>query len=159
MEVGLFVVQFVHVAAGAAWFGASFLVNAAVLPYIGRQTPARRRELVDRLLLGPERILIATALGAAITGLIRGVAFGRIQSVAELTTPYGIVWAASIALALVVFAVGGLITSPSARALHGEDGSTDADAASRFARLRAGFAIELAGITTILALMVLLPNL
>ena len=62
--------------------------------------------------------MIAAALGAAISGLIRGVAFGRIQSVDALTSPYGAVWAASIATAFVVFATGGRVTSPAARALR-----------------------------------------
>lgn len=128
-------------------------------PYIGRQAPARQRELVGRLILGPERILIAAALGAAVTGLVRGIAFGRIQSVSALATPYGGVWVASIAFALVVFAVGGLITSPAARALREDHGSSEADVARLLARVRVGFWTELAGIAAILVSMVLLPRL
>jgi hypothetical protein len=158
MELGLTVIQFVHIGTGAAWFGASFFANVVVLPFIGRQAPAHQRELVGRLILGPERILIAAALGAAVTGLIRGVAFGRIHSVAALMTPYGAVWVASIIVALVVFAAGGAVTSPAARALRDGDGSSDADIASLLARVRIGFRIEVAGIATILALMVLLPR-
>ena len=81
MEIGLVLLQFAHIATGAAWFGASVFANVAVLPFLATQPPARQRELVSRLILGPERILIAAALGAAVTGLVRGIAFGRIESV------------------------------------------------------------------------------
>jgi hypothetical protein len=159
MDVALVVIQFVHVATGAAWFGSSVFANLAVLPYIGGQTPARQRELVGRLIVGPERILIAAALGAAISGLIRGVAFGRIQSMDALISPYGAVWAASIAMAFVVFATGGRVTSPAARALRDNDRASDAVVVRLVGRIRVGFRIELAGITAILASMVLLPTL
>jgi hypothetical protein len=159
-DIGLGVVQFIHVAAGAAWFGASLFANAALLPYIGRQAPARQRELIVGIILGPERILIAAALGAAVTGLIRGIAFGRIQSLDGLATPYGIVWLAAIVIAVAVFATGGRVTSPAARALRDDDTlwgpGSDGRAANLLERVRLGFKLELAGITTILALMIVL---
>jgi hypothetical protein len=159
MDVALMVIQFVHIAAGAMWFGASVFANLAVLPYVAGQPPERQRELVGRLILGPERVLIAAALGAAISGLIWGVAFGRIQSVDALTSRYGVVWAASIAIAVVVFATGGRVTSPAARALRDDDRASEATVTSLLGRIRVGFRIELVGITTILATMVLLPTL
>lgn len=163
MDLGLAFVQFIHVAAGAAWFGASIFANAAVLPYIGRQPPARQRELIGALILGPERILIAAALGAAVTGLIRGLVFGRIQSLDMLGTPYGIVWLGAIVIAVAVFATGGRLTSPAARAIRDDDTiggqSSDGHAANLLRRVRLGFRLELAGITTILGLMIVLSRL
>jgi hypothetical protein len=163
MDLSLTIVQFLHVAAGAAWFGASLFANAALLPFIVRQAPERQRELVGGLVLGPERVMIGAALGAAVTGLARGILFGRIQSLDALATTYGIAWLAAIAVAVGVFAVGGRITSPAARALRDDDaawaGGASAPAAALLSRLRLGFGLELAGITVIIAIMALLPRL
>jgi hypothetical protein len=166
MDVGTVTIQFLHVAAGAAWFGGSLFANAVVLPFIARQPPARQRELIGGLVLGPERVMIAAALGAALTGLLWGTVYGRIDSPAALASPYGVVWLTAILAAVAVFATGGRVTSPAARALRDDDslwvatseakGSRTADA---IARLRLGFRVELAGITVILGLMILLPRL
>lgn len=163
MEVGLVIVQFIHVAAGAAWFGASLFANTALLPYISRQSPARQRELVGGVILGPERVLIGAALGAAVSGLIRGIVFGRIQSAEALATPYGIVWLGAIVIALAVFATGARVTSPAARAIRDADTSpgqdSDRSLATLLSRVRFGFRLELTGITTMLVLMVVMARL
>ena len=162
MNVALAIVQLIHIAGGAAWFGGSVFANLVLVPYVVRQPPERGRQLVRDLILKPERVMIAAALTAALSGLIRGAVFGRIDGLAALSTPYGLVWLASIGLAIVVFVVGGRLTSPAARAL-GDDAPADDDPGRRHAehlsRLRTGFRIELAGITAILVLMAALPRL
>jgi uncharacterized membrane protein len=164
MDVGAAIVQLIHIAGGAAWFGGSLFANAVVIPYVGRQSVERRRELIGGLILGPERVMIAAALTAVVSGLVRGIVFGRIQSVDVFGTPYGIVWLASVVVAILVFATGGRVTSPAARALRDDDGirgggSDDTVAARTFGRLRFGFRLELAGISIILGLMVVLARL
>ena len=161
MDAGATIVQFVHVAGGAAWFGGSLFANAVLLPYVHRQPRERQRELIRGVILGPERWMIAAALTAAVTGLVRGIVFGRIDGTDALATPYGLVWIASIGVALAVFAVGGRITSPAARRLRDDDGVWEGDSAAPaplLARVRAGFRAELAGITTILVLMTALAR-
>jgi uncharacterized membrane protein len=155
-----------HVAAGAAWFGGSLFVNFVVMPFIVRQPPARQRDLIGGLILGPERLMIATALGAAITGLSLGPVLGRIDSLAALASPYGLVWIGAILVALAVFAVGFRVTSPAARSLRNDDamwsdqdGSADSRRAQAMVHLRLGFRMELAGIAMILVLMTLLARL
>ncbi len=162
MDAGAAIVQFVHLAGGAAWFGGSLFANVVLLPYVLRQPSERQRELIRGVILGPERIMIAAALTAAVTGLVRGIVFGRIDGTDALGTSYGLVWLASVGVAIAVFAVGGRITSPAARRLRDDDGVWDGDVAARVAlldRLRLGFRVELAGITTILILMTLLGRL
>ena len=166
MDIGLSLIGFLHVAAGAAWFGGSLFANLVVVPFIVRQPQPRQRELIRGLVIGPERLMIAAALGAAITGLLLGPALGRIDSLSAIASPYGVVWIGAILVALAVFAVGGGITSPAARALRDVDAIwTDADGASGsrreevLARLQLGFRLELAGISVILVLMTLLPRL
>jgi uncharacterized membrane protein len=162
VDAGLVAIQFIHIAGGAAWFGGSLFASLVLVPYVRRQAPDRQRELIRGVILGPERVMIAAALTAAITGLVRGTAFGRIGSLDALGTSYGAIWLASILVALAVFAIGGRVTSPAARALRDDD-RVWADAsgpthAALLDRLRLGFRLELLGITTILALMVLLAN-
>ena len=165
MDIGAVAIQFVHVAAGAAWFGGSLFANAVVLPFIARQEPDRQRELIGGLVLVPERLIIAAALGAAVTGLLRGTVYGRIDSPGALASPYGAVWLTAILVAVVVFATGGRVTSRAARALRDDDSMWVATpeersrAARAISRLRLGFAVELAGITLTLGLMILLPRL
>ena len=162
MDAGAATIQFVHVAGGAAWFGASLFANAVLLPYVLRQPPERQRELIRGVILGPERFMIAAALTAAVTGLVRGIVFGRIDGTDALGTPYGLVWIASIIVAIAVFAVGGRITSPAARRLRDDDRVWDGDPAARVPlldRVRVGFRAELVGISTILVLMTVLTRL
>jgi uncharacterized membrane protein len=162
VDAGATIVQFVHVAGGAAWFGGSLFANAVLLPFVLRQPPERQRELIRGVILGPERWMIAAALAAAVTGLARGIVFGRINGSDALGTAYGLVWIASIGVAIAVFAVGGRITSPAARRLGHDDGVWDAGTAARgplLDRVRIGFRAELLGITTILVLMTVLARL
>jgi uncharacterized membrane protein len=162
VDLGLVLVQFVHVAGGAAWFGGSLFANAVLVPYTLRQPTERQRALVRDVILGPERVMIAAALTAAVSGLVRGVAFGRINRLDQLGTPYGLVWLASIGVAVAVFAVGGRVTSPAARALRDEEppwAGPPADRGRLLARLRTGFRLELLGITIVLLLMTVLPRL
>jgi hypothetical protein len=70
-------------------------------------------------------------------------------------------WVASIVVALAVFATGGLVTSRAAADLErdattGEGGAAEPGREAALQRLRAGFAVELAGIVSILGLMVAL---
>jgi hypothetical protein len=157
------ILLFLHLLGGASWLGASVFANVAVVPYIGGRPAGERGELVRRLILGPERLLIGAALLAGSTGLLLGVTSGRIGGFDDLRSPFGILWVASIVTALAVFATGGLVTSRAAKQLAapapagGAPGiGAGAEAETAFRRLRLGFAVELAGIVSILALMVAL---
>jgi uncharacterized membrane protein len=157
-------VQFLHIAGGAIWLGASVFANAVLLPSISLQAPERRRELIGLLILGPERLVIAGALVAAVTGLALGLGYEGIRSVGALSTTYGIVWLASVLVAIGVFAVGGRVTSPAARSLRDDasvwagDPTSIARADALMARLRIGFRLELTGIAVVLGLMVILAG-
>lgn len=164
MDGVLVVVQFAHIAGGAAWLGGSLFANLVVLPYIARQPAERQRGLVAGIVLGPEQIMIAAALLAGLTGLARGIVFGPITSLTALGSPYGLVWLGAIVAAAAVFAIGGGLTSPAARKLRDddsiwriEDPSAATERMAVMARVRIGFRVELAGIVLILALMAVLP--
>ena len=61
--------------------------------------------------------MIGSALLAGITGFLLGVSSGRIRGVDDAATPFGMLWVASIAVAVGVFATGGMVTSRAAAQL------------------------------------------
>lgn len=155
------VLLFLHLLGGATWLGASMFANAALVPYVARRPSSERPELVQRLILGPERLIIGSAVLAGLTGVLLGISSGRLGGLDALATSYGLLWVASIVVAMAVFATGGIVTSRGAKQLAHNDAAEAAntpgpgdEAALR--RLRMGFAVELAGIVTILGLMVAL---
>jgi len=160
MEPG-WILLFLHLLGGAAWLGASIFANLVVVPYIGRRPPGERAALVRNLIIGPERLVIGSALLAGTTGLLLGISSGRIAGLGDLATPFGALWVASVVVALAVFATGGLVTSRAAASLArdattGAAGASESGGEAAYQRLRAGFAVELAGIVSILGLMVAL---
>jgi uncharacterized membrane protein len=155
------ILLFLHLLGGASWLGASIFANVVLVPYVVRRPPAERPELVQRLIRAPERLVIGSALLAGVTGLLLGISSGRIRGVDDAATPFGILWVASIVVAIAVFATGGLVTSRAAAQLTAgptahEDGERERGGEAALCRLRVGFGVELAGIITILALMVAL---
>jgi hypothetical protein len=72
------ILVFLHLLGGASWLGASIFANLVVVPYIGRRPPGERPALVRSLIVGPERLVIGSALLAATTGLLLGASSGRI---------------------------------------------------------------------------------
>jgi hypothetical protein len=160
MEPGS-ILLFLHLLGGAIWLGASVFANLVVVPYIGRRPPGERGALVGSLILGPERLMIGSALLAGTTGLLLGASSGHIAGLDDLATPFGRLWVASIVVAVAVFATGGLVTGRAAtdlarEATAGEGGAPPLRGEAALQRLRAGFAVELAGIVSILGLMVAL---
>ena len=155
------ILLFLHLLGGASWLGASIFANVVLVPYVGRRTPAERPDLVLRLIRAPERLVIGSALLAGVTGLLLGVSSGRIRGVEDAGSTFGMLWVASIAVAIAVFATGGLVTSRAAAQLAAGPTADKGDAMERagetaLRRLRFGFGVELAGIISILALMVAL---
>jgi hypothetical protein len=155
------ILLFLHVLGGASWLGASVFANLVLVPHLGRRPPAERPELVRRLILAPEKLFIGSALLAGVTGLLLGVTSGRIRGPGDVSTPFGMLWVASIVVAIAVFATGGLLTSRAAAQVSSgaaaDGGSFPEDGGeAAFRRLRVGFAAELTGIVSILALMVAL---
>ncbi len=111
------ILLFLHLLGGASWLGASIFANVVLVPYVGRRPPAERPELVQRLVRAPERLVIGSAMLAGVTGLLLGVTSGRIRGVDDAFTPFGMLWVASIVVAIGVFATGGLVTSRAAAQL------------------------------------------
>jgi uncharacterized membrane protein len=165
MDVVGTVVHFLHVASGAAWLGGSLFANLFLVPFALRQPIDRRRDLVQSLLLGPERLMIGAALLVILTGLARGILFGPVVTLEALSRPYGLVWLLSIIIVAMVFATGGRVTGPAIHRLAQDDDLWHGPSATArrrevlSRRLVLGFRVELAGILVVLALMVVLRHL
>jgi uncharacterized membrane protein len=156
-------VHFLHVTSGAAWLGGSVFANLFLVPFALRQPIDRRRDLIESLLLGPERLMIGAALLVILTGLARGIFFGPVVTLEALSRPYGLVWLLSLIIVAMVFVTGGRLTGPAIHRLTQEDdlwhGQSATAARRREAlsrRLIIGFRVELGGILVVLGLMVVL---
>ncbi len=164
MDPVLLLVQTLHILAGAVWLGGSVFMNVVVLPALLALPAVEQRASARRVIFGPERMMIGAALLAAVLGIVRGTAYGPIDSVDSLTTPYGIAWSAAIAITVMVFAVGGTVTSRTARAMLDDDrywtsgprGDGSEARAPLVTRLRLAFRLELIGILAVFTLMPLL---
>jgi uncharacterized membrane protein len=164
MDPLLVLVQALHILAGVVWLGGSVFMNVVVLPALLALPSVEQRAMARRVIFGPERMMIGAALLAAALGIVRGTVYGPIDSLDSLATPYGIAWSAAAAITVMVFAVGGTMTSRTAHALLDDDRYWSSDAredgaearAALVARLRMAFRLELIGILAVFALMPLL---
>jgi uncharacterized membrane protein len=164
MDIGLLVVQLIHILGGVIWLGGSIFMNFVVFPAILAQPWDRQRDLFRRVILGPERLMVWAALATAIMGIVRGTIYGPVRSIEALGTQFGIVWIAAVLITAAVFVVGARVTSPAARTLLDDDsvwspsaqGPPSDSRAPAIDRVRFGFRLELIGI---LAVLVLMPNL
>jgi putative copper export protein len=156
----------IHLLGAIVWFGGALAMNVVVLPVVLDVADASRRDLASRVFFGFERLAIPAALAAAISGLVLGIAYGRITGPAALLTPYGATWLAAVVVTAAVLAVGGRISSPNARRLftdhdlwrRGSDGGQATGLGSAVDRLRRSLRLELAGLATVFVLMELLAT-
>ena len=164
MDPLLVLVQALHILPGVIWLGGAVFMNVVVLPALLALPVIEQRAMARRVIFGPERMMIGAALLAAGLGIVRGTMYGPIDSLDALTTPYGITWSAAVVITVMVFAVGGTLTSRTAHALLDDDrywssGPRGDEAEARAAlvtRLRTAFRLELIGILTVFALMPIL---
>jgi uncharacterized membrane protein len=164
MDPVLVLVQAFHVLAGVVWLGGAVFMNTVVLPAIVALPDAEQRAMARRVIFGPERMMIAAALLAAMLGILRGTVYGPVRSVDALATPYGIVWGLAIAITLSVFLVGARMTGPAAHRLLDDDRLWTSPAsrevsgarADGFRLVRRSFRLELIGILLVFGLMPIL---
>jgi uncharacterized membrane protein len=117
MDWGLFAVQWLHVLGGVFWFGGSLFGNLAVFPVVLKLPEQMQRTFMLPLIERTDRIVVPVAIGTILLGVVRGTVLGRIHTLADLGTPYGIAWLIGLLVAVGVLAVGVLYLSPSVRKL------------------------------------------
>jgi uncharacterized membrane protein len=154
-------VRSVHLLGAITWFGGALAMSLVVLPAVLVPGGEGRRTLAGRVFFGFERIAVPAALATAASGLILGIAYGRITSFAALTTAYGVVWLAAVLVVAGVLVVGARRSSPTARRLFANEklwiephrGGTDASLDDGIRSLRTSLRVELIGLATAFVLM------
>lgn len=145
-------VHWVHVLAGISWFGGQIFLYAALWPAVLELPPGDARAFIGRVAPRVARIMAALGPTIVITGLLRGIAFGPLQSRADWTTPYGLTFVASLAIVLWLSAHGNRMRGKLGPAVFGEGAFPDR-ARAFLARQRA---ITLGALGTVLLGMVLM---
>src|SRR3954469_7559415 len=106
---GLFLVQWIHIIAGALWFGSVAASYFVMLPVL-IQTPAAQSRVVLPLFLS--KMAKMAPIAGQLTfwlGLIRGTVFGPIKSFADLIgTAYGHTFMTALILTIIAIVNGAL---------------------------------------------------
>jgi len=119
MNVGIIVIQWLHVFLGVFWLGAVLYVDFILLPTLNR-LPLQEQQRVGGQ-LGPRtsRILVPVGITVVLLGFLRGTVFGQLHSLdAVLGSAYGVTWLISLLLGLGVIVWGLFALAPRAEALN-----------------------------------------
>ncbi len=160
MDPATALVQALHVTAAIIWVGGHLTWQHLILPTWFREPIVTQRELGRSLVGRYERVVIPTALLVLASGVLRGTVFGRIHTVDDLATRYGLTWAAALILVLVTFAIGARLGTPRVRAYLADDdawaAAAQGDEGALLGRRRAfvsALRVELGVMLLVLAMM------
>jgi uncharacterized membrane protein len=148
MDWGLFAVQWLHVLGGIYWFGGQLFGNIALFPVVLKLPEEVQRGFMVPFLRRADRIVLPVAVSTIILGVLRGTVFGRIHTLADLGTPYGIAWLTGLVVAVGVLALGVFYVVPAVRKLM-----TSTDTGVRFAQ--AGRRLQVAAVADLLGFFVI----
>ncbi len=105
-NIGLLLVQFLHVLFGSILLGGTVLLYFVLWPAILRRPPAEARAFYEGG-LKPIRVLMASSGGMTfLLGIVRGTVFGPIHSLESLETPYGLTFLVALVLTLTMLIHG-----------------------------------------------------
>jgi uncharacterized membrane protein len=155
MNIGLIVIQWLHVFLGVFWLGTVLYVDLILLPTLNR-LPLPEQQRVGGL-LGPRtsRVLLPVGLTVVLLGFLRGTVFGNLHSIdGVLGSAYGVTWLISLLLGLGVIVWGLLVLAPRAEALNTAKSAEQYGATVK--RLRILVLIELLGFLAIFTCMILM---
>lgn len=160
MDIATWLIQALHVTAAITWLGGHLTWQHLILPAWFRQPIETQRGLGRSLVARYERVVIPTALIVVVSGVLRGTVFGRIHTIDDLSSRYGLAWAAALALIVVTFAIGARLGTPRVRAYLDDDGAWSVavrgDMGALLRRRRAfvsALRVELGVMLVVLALM------
>jgi uncharacterized membrane protein len=117
MDWVLIAVQWLHVLGGIYWFGGVLFGNIALLPVVIKLPESVQRSFMLPFLEQANRIAVPVAIATITLGFIRGTILGRIHTLADLSTPYGIAWIVGLVAAVAVLALAVFYVAPAARRL------------------------------------------
>lgn len=153
MDWAALAIQWLHVLGGIFWFGGALFGNLVLFPVILRLPDAVQRDFMRPFLERSDRIVVPVAITTIVLGVLRGTVFGRIHSLADLATPYGIAWLIGLVLATTLLAVGVFYLAPEAkRLLQGAEAGQGLGAAGR--RLQVVALLDLLGFFVVFSAMI-----
>jgi hypothetical protein len=109
LQVG---VQWLHVLLGIVWFGAAITTNLVFVPALRRLPLARQGEIGVAYGEAAGRVDRVAGTGVIGLGILRGIVFGPIQSVALLSSPYGLTWLVALVAAVATYLWGNRVLAP-----------------------------------------------
>lgn len=119
MYWGMFAAQWLHVLLGTFWFGWILGVDFILIPALSGLPVERRHEAVERIARHAVRLVRPAAILTILTGILRGIVWGRIRSVTVLfETRYGVAWLVALVAASVTFAWAELVVRPAVERLR-----------------------------------------
>lgn len=109
------VVHWIHVFAGAFWFGGALFTEAVLGPALARSKPESVADIGPHLATLIGRVNTASGAVAILFGILLGTVFGPVQSVGDaLGTPYGRTWIAALLLGIFLAVWGGAVVGRTA---------------------------------------------
>ena len=162
MDWPVVVTQWLHIFFGIFWFGGTLYANFVMIPGILKLPRDRQVAAINAITAQGERIIPLIATATIVLGFIRGTFQGPIQSVADLSTSYGLLWLVSLLAALATWAWGYLAIRPLgqrfARASEQWSGSGDvpAEVVALGERLKLVALAEIVGFLVVFSTMILM---
>jgi uncharacterized membrane protein len=148
LQVG---VQWLHVLLGIVWFGYALSIYFLVSPPLMKLPEAQQRDIFVRLgAVGP-KVFPIVAILVVVLGFVRGTFLGRIQSLEDLATTYGILFTVGLLGTLLLFFTGARFIRPAF-----ENIGSAHDFAAASARLRAVTRIDLVIFFIVFTCMILM---
>ena len=95
----LTLVQWLHVVAGAIWFGAQVFTSAVIWPALLTRPAAEARATSDAMIAPAVRLMQPAGMLVLVLGIVRGTVLGPIRSLdALVSTAYGLTFLAALLL-------------------------------------------------------------
>lgn len=118
-EIAVIVMQWLHVLGGIFWFGGTLTLNFIVIPSILGLPIDQRPGISSRIGKQMARVIEPVAGLVIILGLLRGTAFGAVQSLSiAFGTIYGRTFVTAFVVATATFLWGKFMLGPTAERLN-----------------------------------------
>jgi uncharacterized membrane protein len=153
-------IQWVHILAGATWFGSNVFASFVVAPAIGHLPFEQQKAFFKFYHKNIVLLLSPTSLIVVIAGILRGTLFGPIQSFEFLfTNPYGLTFLLSCILGIALIFWGAVVMSQNVQKIQQfslPDGRPTPELLAQMRKLQLLGTIEIAVFLILLVCMVLM---
>jgi uncharacterized membrane protein len=155
MNIGLIIIQWLHVFLGVFWLGTVLYLDLILLPTLNRLPLQEQQKVGGQLGPRTSRILVPVGITVVLLGFLRGTVFGQLHSLdAVLGNAYGVTWLISLLLGIGVIIWGLLVLAPRAEALNTAKSPEEYGAIVK--TLRVLILIELLGFLALFTCMILM---